>query len=182
MGCSSSSASGWTAADCSGSSGCAWTSGSGCSGCGSTAATGSWGSCSASGWTGAAAGCTSTSGTGARSGSSTDTRTFAGISFKPRKPVFWGISSTSKLTFSASASTPSWAQAFARASSTVLPVASRVRIIGLSPPFSVPARTAERCARPCTAQHPAGGHTPDGACSSRWQRSVFPQLCRSFRP
>ena len=118
------------------------------------------------------------------SGSSTLTHTLAGVSFRPRKPVFWGISSTSQLTFRSSACTPSRAQAFARASSTVLPVASCLRIITVHPPLilypACSARSAARYARPCSAPRPAGGHTPDGACSSRWQKCSFPWSCRSW--
>ena len=65
---------------------------------------------------------------------------------------------------------------FRGASSTVLPVASGYGSIGLSPPFfSVPAfgqRNGALVLVPLQA-FPAGGHTPDGACSSRWRRFVF---------
>ena len=69
-----------------------------------------------------------------------------------------------------------------RASSTVLPVASCVRIITVNPPFCSAARSAGQCARPCSAQHPAGGHTRGGAYSSRWRRCSFPRPHRSSRP
>ena len=42
------------------------------------------------------------------------------------------------------------------------------------------AHSAARCARPCNAQRPADGHTPGGACSSRWQTGSFPRSCRSW--
>ena len=31
-----------------------------------------------------------------------------------------------------------------------------------------------------SVEEPAGGHTPDGACSSRWQKGSFPWSCRSW--
>ena len=52
----------------------------------------------------------------------------------------------------------------------------------VNPPFCSAARSAGQCAHPCSAQHPAGGHTRGGACSSRWQRCSFPRPHRSSRP